>query len=108
MKKGQMVKAFEAAAFAMENDGDISEPVETAYGYHLIRLNSRNPEGLMPFESVKAQAMGQARTKYLTDYRSRYVRELQATPIEMTEAAVEAMAKRYFGENLELAPDYKE
>lgn len=32
---GEMVEEFETAAFAME-EGDISEPVETTYGYHII------------------------------------------------------------------------
>ena len=39
--KGVMVKAFEDAAFNMD-DGSISEPIETAFGYHLIyREDSR-------------------------------------------------------------------
>ncbi len=36
--RGQMVKEFEDAAFAMTQPGQISQPVKTQFGYHLIRL----------------------------------------------------------------------
>jgi parvulin-like peptidyl-prolyl isomerase len=108
MTRGQMVKPFEKQAFLLENIGDISEPVETAYGYHIIRLNGKFPPTLMPFEEVKADAMAQAREKYLREYRSRYLKQLLAGTIEIQEGAAEVLAKRYFGENLELSPDYQE
>ena len=44
-------KSFEDAAFALENDGDISEPVETSIGWHIIKLIERRDVG--PFERVK-------------------------------------------------------
>ncbi len=108
MKRGQMVKPFEEASFALENIGDISEPVETAYGYHIIRLNGKIPSTPLPFEEIKADAMTQAREKHLAAYRSRYLRKLLSAPIELPEGAVEAMVKRHFGEELELAPVFEE
>lgn len=41
-KRGQMVSEFEDACYSME-EGDISEPVKTDYGYHIIRLEKKLP-----------------------------------------------------------------
>ncbi|MCB0272832.1 MAG: peptidylprolyl isomerase [Bdellovibrionales bacterium] len=39
--RGRMVQAFENTAFSMEQIHDISNPVETEFGYHLIMLTDR-------------------------------------------------------------------
>ena len=40
--KGMMVRPFEDAAFALENIGEISQPIETQFGWHLIQLTGKN------------------------------------------------------------------
>ncbi len=49
--RGQMVPEFEAAAFSMEK-GDLSAPVRTKFGYHLIKLEQSIPGGEMRFEEA--------------------------------------------------------
>jgi peptidyl-prolyl cis-trans isomerase SurA len=50
-KSGRYPESFEDAAFALKNDGDISEPVETPYGWHIIkRLGLKL---VPPFDAIK-------------------------------------------------------
>jgi len=48
---GRMAPEFENAAFALVKPGDISAPVKTEYGFHLIRLVKKMP--LQPLDSIR-------------------------------------------------------
>ncbi|MEH6826213.1 MAG: peptidylprolyl isomerase [Motiliproteus sp.] len=47
VSRGQLVPAFEAAALAL-TEGQVSGPVETPYGYHLIKLEQQRPAEALP------------------------------------------------------------
>ena len=65
--RGQMVPEFDTAVFEMEV-GEITEaPVKTQFGYHLIKLNSKNVDETPTFEEVE----GQLREMLLNDKRRR-------------------------------------
>ena len=51
---GAMVKPFEDAVIALE-DGAISEPVQTQFGWHVIRLNESRLQDIPPLETVRAE-----------------------------------------------------
>lgn len=52
--RGQMVPEFDKAVFEM-TVGEISKPVKTQFGYHIIKLTAKNEASEMPFDEVKAQ-----------------------------------------------------
>lgn len=49
--RGEMVNEFEEAAFALQ-PGEVSEPVRTVSGWHLIRVDDLRDEGTIPLEEV--------------------------------------------------------
>jgi peptidyl-prolyl cis-trans isomerase D len=53
VERGVMVQPFEAALFSMEV-GQLSQPVKTSFGWHLIKLNSISGGETQSFETVKS------------------------------------------------------
>jgi peptidyl-prolyl cis-trans isomerase C len=52
IRRGQMPGPFEDAALSLE-PGAVSQPVETPYGFHLIRVEERQPARSVPFEEAR-------------------------------------------------------
>lgn len=58
--KGAMVKEFDAAVYAMKQ-GEISNLVETDFGYHIIQLTGTRGGEKKPFEAVRAEVEAEVR-----------------------------------------------
>ena len=52
--RGSMVKPFEDAVFAAKA-GDLLPPVQTDFGWHVIKVNSIRPARTLPYDEVKGQ-----------------------------------------------------
>jgi len=52
VKKGQMVKEFEAAAFSQEKNA-IGPVITTQYGYHIVQVLDKQPEKKVALNEVK-------------------------------------------------------
>ncbi|MCC5937754.1 MAG: peptidylprolyl isomerase [Lunatimonas sp.] len=65
---GSIVPEFEEAAFNLTEIGEISPPVKTDYGYHIIRLEERKP--IAPFEELEPTL----KSRILRDSRSTLIK----------------------------------
>jgi len=90
--RGRMIKPFEDTAFGMSKAGDISEVIESPFGFHIIRLDERKPAGPQPFAEVKDTLLREAQNEILNkgrfDERDRILKDAQ-----FNAQAIEALAK---------------
>jgi peptidyl-prolyl cis-trans isomerase C len=56
--RGQMLKPFEEAAFALDV-GELSEPLQTQFGWHVIKVEEKRDQPLPTFEQVKEGIISQ-------------------------------------------------
>jgi len=76
-KHGQMVPSFEKAAFAMKA-GELSEPVKSEFGYHIILVVSHDTK---PFEEVRAELENRMKPEEGQKAVNKFIADLQkATP----------------------------
>ncbi len=62
-RRGEMIKSFEDVAFALNQD-EISDVVETDFGYHIIKLTDRKAPHTLTYEEVKKDI-----ERYLTNQK---------------------------------------
>jgi peptidyl-prolyl cis-trans isomerase C len=92
---GQMDPAFARAAFGLKKVGDVSEPVQSKFGWHVIRLDAREPAGTRPFDEVKNDLIQEARRAYIEERRKVRIEELRNDPKPtVNNAAIDAMVIR--------------
>ncbi len=98
VKRGDMVEAFDEASFALEVN-EISAPVKTQYGYHIIRLDAHKPAGKISFEQAKERLMRQQRKNHGDRIKQDYMASLSSLEVEMSEAQMKELIDRLFGED---------
>ncbi len=72
----QMIPEFEKQAFSLKNEGDISKPFQTKYGWHIVKLIKKYP--VPAFKDMQRQL----RQKVLRDERSKMGKEKLMKRIE--------------------------
>jgi parvulin-like peptidyl-prolyl isomerase len=111
---GKMVPEFQEAAFALK-EGEISKPVKTQFGWHIIKLIERREAEQQPFDKVKdmirAQLERGKRDKRMKEYFEELKREvnfkldeetLNLLMSKKTEPGADTLGLRSMGDQLEM------
>jgi len=104
VKKGDMVKPFEKAAFALQ-EGEISSPVKTSFGYHIIRLDTYIAPTQKSFDEVKQALIEQERKQHTDRLKRDYMGSLTSLNVTLTKEALDEMLRRQFGDNYADSPE---
>jgi peptidyl-prolyl cis-trans isomerase C len=88
--KGRMVPEFEKAAFSLK-EGEVSEIVETQFGFHLIQVYGKKPAGVAPLSEVRGQMERELKNKKTGDAVAAYVQKLR------TKAKIELLDQSLVG-----------
>jgi parvulin-like peptidyl-prolyl isomerase len=88
----RMDPSFSQGAFDMKDIGDISEPIKSRFGYHLIRLEGRRPGDVRPFEAVQGKIMADLRKQYVDAKRDAKTEAIRVDPgLKVNQPAVDAL-----------------
>lgn len=93
--RNKMVKPFEDAVFALSKQGQLAGPVESPFGYHVIKLVERRAEAPVPFEKVRDTLVRSEEIKYRRRaIGQEYERVGKLPGIEVNQEAISGLVRR--------------
>ena len=75
--RGRMAAPFEKTAFELEI-GQISDIVETLYGYHVIKVTDRKGASLVSFEQARGSIINKLTQEKQSEFAKKYIESLKA------------------------------
>jgi peptidyl-prolyl cis-trans isomerase C len=102
--RGRMVKPFEDVAFAAKA-GEIVGPVETQFGWHVIKVFEKTPERARDFAEVKESILTSLKARQKSKATRDVLQKLKAdAKVEVIEPGIN-IDKPSLGERMPISPD---
>jgi peptidyl-prolyl cis-trans isomerase C len=93
--RAEMDPAFADAAFGLRKNGDISEPVLSSFGWHVIKLEDRKPAVQRSFDEVRELIFAEMRKRYIDERREAAIAAVRDDPnVKINRDAVDALYVR--------------
>lgn len=74
--RGEWTQPFEKAAFELK-PGQVSDIVETEFGYHIVKVTDRKDAGIVPLEQAKEEIIEKLQARKKAEIAEAYVRSLK-------------------------------
>jgi len=76
----RMDPAFSKSAFGLKQIGDVSEPVQSSFGWHVIRLDGRKEPRVKSFDEVRDEILEGLKKRYVDEKRELAVNAVRNDP----------------------------
>lgn len=83
--------AFAEVAFSLQASGEISKPVRSSFGYHIIQLEVIKPGHDRSYDDVKDQLVDEIRRETRMAARTHYVESFTSQPLKLDEETVKQL-----------------
>lgn len=88
-------KPLESKPKPQRKPNDISPVVATRYGYHIIKLLSRDPDTMPTFAQVKDQIVRELSTAYVAKANQTHTTDLSNMNLDLNAELVRSLQSRY-------------
>lgn len=105
LEAGKYAEKFLEAVNALRHVGDVSEPVKTQFGYHVIKLLRHDPDQQKSFDEVRDEIVTSLRDEYTNAQVQARVDEVRNNKLDPNPEAIASLRTRYLPPGVSLPPE---